>query len=160
MVKLEKDRYYVIKQSSEFLFIMDDKINKMGVRKQQGSWVIDPKYNFLDLYENEQLFFCVEEIDGVEKFIFIDVEGNKIKDQYYDLAYGFFMGMCVVELDGKMNVINDKCDILSDKWFSSLSYPVLEVNKDNTIDYIIEGTYIDDEESTYFLLKEGKLFKK
>lgn len=151
---------YVIKAIDEFLLVIDGSVEdgKVGVmKKNSDEWIVKPEYEYVDYFSNESVFLCVND-SGV---LILDKNGNKLGDTY-NLAYGFIFGVCIVEKDSKLNIINKNGELLLNEWCASISYPIME-KRDGKLEYILsvskDISLGEDSEFIKYKLIDNKIFE-
>jgi len=152
---------YVIKAFGDCAVVIDGsvedgKVGAMGLNK--NVWLIEPKYDFVDYFTKEKIFICID-----NQVHFFNENGEPLTDDSFDLSYGFMFGVCIVEKDSMLNVINTKGKLMLEDWCASVSYPIIE-NIDGEIKYVLSVSYnanikTDGENSEFikYVIDSGEL---
>jgi hypothetical protein len=142
--------HYVIRTIKDKVIVIDGSVEdgKVGAMNfGENKWLIQPVYEFIDYFQNECVFMCIDE-SGVS---FFNQNGEKLNGYSYDVAYGFMFGVCAVEKDGMLNVINKYGKLLLDEWCASVSYPIIEEINGQT-HYVLSISYdVSDGEYSKFI---------
>lgn len=153
-----KEGKQIVKKYGDYMIVAEE--NHYGVIKSGDvEWLIDPDHAFIDYYVDENIFMGVQHDEDNEYFLFYDNNGALMDFDYKNLqkAYGFCMGICVIEESGLLNVINVNGDRMLKEGAVEISAPTIE--DDDIIIYassLHEGSV--GEKSRYIL--RGNILEK
>lgn len=88
-------------KSESELFIPVIESNKYGLVNQEGTFIVEPIYDYMEPFSED---LALVEIDG--KYGYIDNKGNISIEMKFDFAQSFCEGMATVEINGEYGYID------------------------------------------------------